>query len=454
VVNGTLEMRDQLQEYSGRGEALEHLSFLDFFLNTYEAPYKDAVGSSEQQTAKRGRPRNERVPHLHTSNRKKTGRVLRSAGHETLPQIVGSWFPRNDDNDVHEFYCASMLALLCPWRTLTDIAAGYTTFADKFNNFCSTSTLRTKRILVNAQYYYECTDSATRKKNAPVPTSGNIIEIEPRQFEHDVQTSMELTEEERHLTEHDIDLARDTATSPRERLYGEVAMNIAQEAGIFGRQRPHTVRARPAVRATENDMGQYHNWAQTIKSITRKQGKHILFDSTHEINGEFSYGQHLQNGHGSQTVIPDASKPQQSPSILNTEQRRAHDIISNHFDAHLNGRKPEQLMMFVRGAGGTGKSMLINTLTSTFEQNGGAALLAKTATSGVAASLIKGSTVHSWGCIPIVTPSDNDWTKSPSKEALKKRLANVSPCEYLFIDEISMMTKDLLNSVSQVRRTV
>jgi phage/plasmid-associated DNA primase len=55
-------------------------------------------------------------------------------------------------------------------------------------------------------------------------------------------------------------------------------------------------------------------------------------------------------------------------SHLNKEQHRAHNIIENHLLAHLDGRKPPQLLMLILGQGGTGKSTLIRAITKTFDE--------------------------------------------------------------------------------------
>ncbi|KAF8226913.1 hypothetical protein L208DRAFT_1014603, partial [Tricholoma matsutake] len=80
---------------------------------------------------------------------------------------------------------------------------------------------------------------------------------------------------------------------------------------------------------------------------------------------------------------------------LKTEQRRAHNIMMKHLEAHLGGCWPHQLLMIVQGAGGIGKTALIKEITTTFHCIGTRSLLAKMASSGVAASLIKGMTLHS-----------------------------------------------------------
>ena len=76
----------------------------------------------------------------------------------------------------------------------------------------------------------------------------------------------------------------------------------------------------------------------------------------------------------------------------------------NHLQDHLLGKNPPQRLLIIHGQGGTGKSALLNAISSTFEELGVSHLLAKMATSGVAASIIKGQTLHSWAALPIFTP--------------------------------------------------
>ncbi len=77
--------------------------------------------------------------------------------------------------------------------------------------------------------------------------------------------------------------------------------------------------------------------------------------------------------------------------------------------------------MMVQGQGGTGKTILINAISEMFKYHNAEEILAKTATSGVAASLVGGQTVHSFGAIPINPGKKDDWYDKGSKETEEKR---------------------------------
>jgi len=106
--------------------------------------------------------------------------------------------------------------------------------------------------------------------------------------------------------------------------------------------------------------------------------------------------------------------------------------------------------MIVRGEGGTGKTVLLNAITHTFDYLEALTLLAKTATTGVAASLVGGQTVHSWAGIPIRAADNPNWMEKSGEATVKKRKKNILPAKYLDVDKCSMLTKQLLTQLSQI----
>ena len=161
-------VKSQVVDYQHRGTELENCNVLDFFVDSYEADITKADHQAElfEEDAPRGpgRPRNPRVRYL-TSHPKSGSvhRIIRSPGHRNLPNFLGRWFPRNDDEAIHDFYCACMLALFKPWRELTsDLKQPTESWAVAFGAFYASATLKVRRALSGIQYFHEC-ESAAQK---------------------------------------------------------------------------------------------------------------------------------------------------------------------------------------------------------------------------------------------------------------------------------------------------
>jgi len=104
---------------------------------------------------------------------------------------------------------------------------------------------------------------------------------------------------------------------------------------------------------------------------------------------------------------------------LSTDQKKALKEIGKH--SHV----------FLTGKAGTGKTFLIDQLKSQYRR------VAVTATTGIAAQLIKGQTVHSFcGIIPRVGVIDS-----------RKANIRVRSCEILVVDEISMANAELIDQI-------
>ncbi|KAF8119742.1 hypothetical protein EV363DRAFT_1195573, partial [Boletus edulis] len=71
-----------------------------------------------------------------------------------------------------------------------------------------------------------------------------------------------------------------------------------------------------------------------------------------------------------------------------------------HLNETLIGSNPDQLLMVIPGEGGVGKSKTIQTITENFKRRGVSHILAKSAYTGIAASIIDGKTLHVIAQIP------------------------------------------------------
>ncbi|KAJ7314536.1 hypothetical protein DFH08DRAFT_716457, partial [Mycena albidolilacea] len=80
----------------------------------------------------------------------------------------------------------------------------------------------------------------------------------------------------------------------------------------------------------------------------------------------------------------------------NLEQEGALRIVADHF---ISGTH-DQLLMYVGGMGGTGKSYVIEAIVELFKQCGYSERLLVSAPTGCAAVLISGYTIHTLTFLP------------------------------------------------------
>lgn len=102
--------------------------------------------------------------------------------------------------------------------------------------------------------------------------------------------------------------------------------------------------------------------------------------------------------------------------------------------------------VFITGAAGSGKTFLVNKYIGWAKKNG--KNVAVTASTGIAATHLNGTTVHSWSGIKVhKTLSDSEIGKMMQIDYLRRHIIH---CDILVIDEISMLHSfqlDLINKV-------
>lgn len=102
--------------------------------------------------------------------------------------------------------------------------------------------------------------------------------------------------------------------------------------------------------------------------------------------------------------------------------------------------------IFLTGSAGTGKTYVLNQFTQHLKD--AKIKVAITASTGIAATHIKGSTIHSWSGIGIKQLlTEKDLRSLKRKKYLTDQFDKV---KVLIIDEISMLHKEQLNAISQV----
>ncbi|KAF5319889.1 hypothetical protein D9611_011107 [Ephemerocybe angulata] len=117
---------------------------------------------------------------------------------------------------------------------------------------------------------------------------------------------------------------------------------------------------------------------------------------------------------------------------LNEEQRRAFSIVARHSISV----SPAPLLMYIGGMGGTGKTRVIDSLRYWFTIRSEANRMAVTAPTGAAASVVRGSTYHSY--LGVATGDRRAY--APRGRALDEARLRMRGVDYIFMDEISMVS--------------
>src|SRR6266571_2511910 len=105
--------------------------------------------------------------------------------------------------------------------------------------------------------------------------------------------------------------------------------------------------------------------------------------------------------------------------------------------------------MMILGSGGTGKSLLISAVTETFAYHDSTECLALCATTGIAASNIGGTTLHSWAGLRRSAQSSK-WMEKTSEQTKKKWRKNIQGKDFVIIDEMSMANKVMFWCMSEI----
>lgn len=116
---------------------------------------------------------------------------------------------------------------------------------------------------------------------------------------------------------------------------------------------------------------------------------------------------------------------------LGKDQQKAFNAITGNLNTNF----------FIQGQAGTGKSLLINTITKHFDKIGHK--YAVVAPTGLAAQLIGGSTIHSLFCL-----GGKPFFPKNVVESYKNYKEEVSEIETLIIDEVSMLRADVLDTIN------
>lgn len=398
---------------------------------------------------------------------------VREAGSALIPVPIGQSMPRRDRPDVQERYSRLMLILFKPWRTASDLRKDdKLTWQEAFSDYSAGCPDYIREIMDNMQILHECRDSRddhfTGRRIRPKNRCNRVPQnMDNHEYDDDGIYAEEEDERSivlRHIEEVErIRLIQELRQSEAVRQ----CLDSAERAGLY-KQRPDCIDRvmddDSLIEIVNNGEGCHMEdvWRRTYearRSESKKKNIHAsLSRNTDDNVPAASTSVNVRDTSGfiaslqpSDVRLPgirqeiNASEPDYHVDIpelieeftLNSEQARAFRLVCEH----SHQIRPEPLRMLLGGAGGTGKSRVIDALTEFFRRRNQGRRFRLSSYTGVAARNISGMTLHS--------ALNLDRPGRKSVKAHHDLVAMWEGVDYLFIDEVSMIGCRLLFQISE-----
>lgn len=402
-----------------------------------------------------------------------------------VPVLLGESIPLPLNSDWRrEAFSRAMLLLFCPWRRVSSLWNGYSCWTEAFDGYHFKE--RFSRLIENFCVELECKDSRdfhrtqylTKKQKMaagsvvfPVGDDCNDLEHlhvaleedsdldEARNLDDDIDTDVddcepsmtEMPEDEMEILTMTRALwikptgSETTGTDPCLvfRVTDQDMLRIKEHGVYMALQRK---RKRPSYEPQSLDCG---NIDRPIKRLcTSREGEPRL---SLEHVGNVSDGSRWNvNEPVSQKIIKEIVH--EWTLYDNPEQERAFTIVAEH----MLRQDEEQMLMFVTGIGGSGKSHVIRAILDAFLRSSRYQEILVSAPTGSAACLIDGYTIHALTLMGV-------GSRSTVREALNethdgkvaKQKINVDELQqiwcdvkYLVLDEVSMVSAELLSNIA------
>lgn len=377
------------------------------------------------------------------------------ANNKIIPNFIGPPLPRCDQGD-RELFCSTMLCFFKPWRTGLDLKLENKSWDESYDAYSFTT--RQQQIIKNFNIKHECLDArddyrAQLKAGAVPPIFGSWDtneEDSDNTINEDTANNALIDQE---LSYHDVPDNLDrpgTKALEKNKTIKEirdVLFNVGWDQENTSNNITATVPFMPSKLLSG---AEWRN--QVIKKRQELLDKRNEFNLTLNTLNDDKSTLNIKTTDTNTVKIVDKSylernfdpgphKAVIAESItkfsLNTEQERAFRIVANHaVDPHA-----EQLKMYLGGMGGTGKSQVLKALGHFFSERKESHRFLVVAPTGTAAALLGGSTYHYMFGIN----SYSDGGSFGGLPQIKSRLAGV---EYVFLDEVSMLSARDLYKIS------
>ncbi|KAJ2916281.1 hypothetical protein MD484_g4135, partial [Candolleomyces efflorescens] len=364
--------------------------------------------------------------------------------HSTVPCVLGPYLPRRDAED-RDFYCCTMLTFFVPWRTGLDLRSPEETWSQRFDGLSLEA--RYQNIVNNMNVRYECYDarddfhSQIKARLAAQVAADNDDADDPGEPE----CSVEVTD-----CPDSVDGLNENLGQWTRSMMGQMSdvEGMLHKAGWNTGTTDGSDSSSSSVAFCPERSLPPSRW----KDIVDAERSKLLNARLDSVAGAGQLADDMENEmrcRNDARIIPgsyllssfttmDGDVESHLERIrgtfgLNTEQKRAFNVVAHH----SLSVSPEPLRMYIGGMGGTGKTQVIKALLKWFEERGEPHRMAVLAPTGAAASIIRGSTYHSFLG---VRTGKKKGRGEPSVYSLEDARLRLTGVDYIFLDEISMVS--------------
>lgn len=400
---------------------------------------------------------------------------VRKISEARVPVPIGPPLPRRDRPEIYERYCRAMLVRFKPWRHAEDLRNAGQKWSDAFREFERECNQRYLRIMRNMQILHECKDSGSDhfEKMRRIRQARRSAKLQARRVADDFGPE-DLEEILNHIQAVTVS---NSQTAIRQRQSLANCMDYIDQLHIFADSEelnatPYNVQSTQGEPETqEQEVSPAYLYAEDVWRLAYENRRAAALKRSCQSDanrGELetqaerrTNENRINDGTDLREALLAEDRPQLEPSLrqdimphpqasaqripeilreytLNEEQARAFKIIAEH---SLNPQAP-QLKMYLGGAGGTGKSRVLQALTAFFRERGESRRLRLASYTGVAAKNIDGMTIHAALCL---NQRKNGALSNKAKQDL---VALWSGVDYFFIDEVSMIGCGMLTKIS------
>lgn len=489
--NGNVRaVQNDVTDYLLRSHSDDQIDLWHFMSMYDKIPIaRDKQPDTDNTRPTRGRPFNPRSRFLPSHPDFETHTLRRRSLDNYYIPVLTSAVPNSDALSNKEKHALMMLILFKPWRSVEDLLELHSSWSDAYTSYLTCIEPESLQVIQNMQLLNQCKDARDKDFATKGAKRRNLLR------------SLDSSRGERVITDESLDVFLDNDDQMLQRLADinrsqskalskdeldqQSALTALTDAGLYTLDDDECMTLDneesfdydSLEHATHQPIADNCNleaiwrdtyakrraqYKQTLKTTQQPipsmptdtpyshgnphpTDSHMSITSIAHAHGESSASLSIGT-HGAMPLTIEAKKVIISEVCteftLNEEQERAYRIVANH------AIEPSQccpLSVFLSGPGGTGKSRVIDAITTLFLRFNEVRRFRLASYTGVAAKNIKGMTLHTLLNMRQLFNDKDKTENSPAKKELFEMWAGV---EYLLIDEVSMVGCELMTQIS------